>query len=101
MLRADAAAIGVRCRRQSVALLGRPGAGCGWVGREHGTEVDERGFVWIGGNADNDTAILKFTLDGKYLWRIGAIAASKGSNDAMMAWQTRRDRNQHDDKQPP
>ena len=36
---------------------GGPGEGYEWVGREHGIEVDERGFVWIGGNADNDNAI--------------------------------------------
>ncbi|MFZ8477573.1 hypothetical protein ACO1MN_15040, partial [Staphylococcus aureus] len=33
---------------------GGPGAGYDWVGREHGIEVDDNGFVWIGGNADND-----------------------------------------------
>jgi len=60
---------------------GGPGDGYEWVGREHGIEVDERGFVWIGGNADNDNAILKFTLDGKYVSQIGTIAPSKGSND--------------------
>ena len=40
---------------------GGPGEGYEWVGREHGIEVDEKGFVWVGGNADNDNAILKFT----------------------------------------
>jgi hypothetical protein len=60
---------------------GGPGEGYEWVGREHGIEVDERGFVWLGGNADNDNAILKFTLDGKYVAQIGKIASSKGSND--------------------
>jgi len=60
---------------------GGPGEGYQWVGREHGIEVDERGFVWIGGNADNDNAILKFTLDGKFVSQIGSIAPSKGSND--------------------
>ena len=60
---------------------GGPGEGYEWVGREHGIEVDERGFVWIGGNADNDNAILKFTLDGKFVAQIGKIAPSKGSND--------------------
>ena len=44
-------------------------------------EVDDRGFVWLGGNADNDNAILKFTLDGKFLGQIGKIAPTKGSND--------------------
>jgi DNA-binding beta-propeller fold protein YncE len=60
---------------------GGPGEGYEWVGREHGIEVDDRGFVWIGGNAENDNAILKFTLDGKYVTQIGKIAPSKGSND--------------------
>ena len=60
---------------------GGPGEGYEWVGREHGIEVDERGFVWIGGNADNDNAILKFTLDGQFVMQIGKIAPSKGSND--------------------
>jgi hypothetical protein len=60
---------------------GGPGDGYEWVGREHGIEVDERGFVWIGGNADDDNALLKFTLDGKYVSQIGKIAPSKGSND--------------------
>ncbi|MDB5484854.1 MAG: hypothetical protein JWR73_878 [Tardiphaga sp.] len=57
------------------------GAGYEWVGREHGIEVDDQGFVWIGGNADNDNAILKFTGDGKFVMQIGTIAPSKGSND--------------------
>jgi len=60
---------------------GGPGPGYEWVGREHGIEVDDKGFVWIGGNADNDNAILKFTADGKFVAQIGKIAPSKGSND--------------------
>ena len=60
---------------------GGPGDGYQWGGREHGIAVDERGFVWIGGNADDDSAILKFTLDGKYLGQIGKIAPRTNSND--------------------
>ena len=60
---------------------GGPGEGTPWVGREHGIEVDERGFVFLGGNAENDNAILKFTLDGQFVSQIGSIAPSKGSND--------------------
>jgi hypothetical protein len=60
---------------------GGPGEGYEWVGREHGIEVDEKGFVWVGGNADNDNAVLKFTLDGKFVMQIGKIGPSKGSND--------------------
>ena len=43
--------------------------------------IDDNGFVWIGGNAENDNAVLKFTLDGKFVSQIGKIAPSKGSND--------------------
>jgi DNA-binding beta-propeller fold protein YncE len=60
---------------------GGPGEGYEWVGREHGIEVDDKGFVWLTGNADNDNAVLKFTLDGKFVMQIGKIAPSKGSND--------------------
>jgi hypothetical protein len=63
---------------------GGPGEGYEWVGREHGIEVDDRGFVWIGGNAENDNVILKFTLDGKYVSQIGKIAPTKGSNDTTV-----------------
>ncbi len=27
----------------------------------------KKGFVWVGGNADNDKAVLKFTGDGKFV----------------------------------
>jgi DNA-binding beta-propeller fold protein YncE len=60
---------------------GGPGEGYEWVGREHGIEVDDRGFVWIGGNADTDSELLKFTLDGKYVGQIGKIAPRTNSND--------------------
>ena len=40
---------------------GGPGEGYEWVGSEHGIEVDEKGYVWVAGNAANDNAILKFT----------------------------------------
>jgi len=60
---------------------GGPGEGYEWVGREHGIEVDDRGFVWIGGNADTDSELLKFTLDGKYVGQIGKIAPRTNSID--------------------
>src|ERR1700676_850257 len=60
---------------------GGPGEGYEWVGREHGIEVDDKGFVWLTGNADNDNVAMKFTGDGKFVMQIGKIAPTKGSND--------------------
>lgn len=60
---------------------GGPGDGYNWVGNEHGIEVDDKGFVWITGNAATDGEVLKFTTDGKYVGQIGSIGPSKGSND--------------------
>ncbi len=64
-----------------VQAWGGPGPGYEWVGREHGIYVDYKGFVWLGGNAANDGAILKFTREGKFVMQIGHIGPSKGSND--------------------
>src|SRR3981189_3427386 len=60
---------------------GGPGEGYEWVGREHGIEVDDKGFVWLTGNADNDNFVIKFTGDGKFVRQIGKVAPTKGSND--------------------
>ena len=43
---------------------GGPGEGYDWPESEHGIFVDYRGYVWIGGQGNEDQ-ILKFTKDGK------------------------------------
>jgi DNA-binding beta-propeller fold protein YncE len=63
---------------------GGPGQGYEWVGREHGIFADTKGFIWLGGNADNDSAVLKFTRDGTFVGQIGKIAPSGGSNDTTL-----------------
>src|SRR5450432_2686370 len=63
---------------------GGPGPGYEWVGREHGIEVDDRGFVWLTANAETDNVVLKFTSDGKFVSQIGKIAPTKGSNDSTI-----------------
>src|ERR1700709_994827 len=60
---------------------GGPGEGYEWVGGEHGIEVDDKGNVWLTGNADNDNVVMKFTGDGKFVMQIGKIAPTQGSNN--------------------
>jgi len=53
-----------------------------WPANEHGIFVDHKGNVWLGGNtANQDSQILKFTHDGKFLLQIGRAKTSKGSLD--------------------
>jgi len=72
-----------------------PGAGnppYEWPQREHGINIDSKGFVWITGNncPTNgianlkhvaDDQILKFTQDGKFVMQIGHSNQSKGNAD--------------------
>ncbi len=64
-----------------VRFWGGPVSSYEWPASEHGIHVDKNDFVWIGGNADKDNQILKFTLDGKFVMQIGKSGESKGSND--------------------
>jgi DNA-binding beta-propeller fold protein YncE len=50
---------------------GGPGAGYTWPGSNHGIFIDHKGFVWIGGNGNTDSHILKFTQDGKLVAEYG------------------------------
>jgi len=45
--------------------------GYDWPQNEHGIHIDDKGFVWISGNGDEDLQILKFTKDGKFVLQIG------------------------------
>jgi DNA-binding beta-propeller fold protein YncE len=73
---------------------GGPGDGFEWPEREHGIHVDHKGFAWIGGNncptsgvaslkPVADDALLKFTLDGKFVLQIGKSNQSKGDADTV------------------
>ena len=75
-----------------IRAWGGAGAGFDWPEREHGIHIDHRGFVWIGGNQCPtsglaglkpvaDDALLKFTLDGKFVLQIGKSNQSKGDAD--------------------
>lgn len=52
-----------------------------WVVNEHGIFIDRKGSVWIAGNAPEDSAIYKFSRDGKPLLTIGVPGPTGGSND--------------------
>jgi DNA-binding beta-propeller fold protein YncE len=60
---------------------GGPGPGYDWPDNEHGMFVDYKENVWVGGNSEKDTNILKFTRNGKFLLQIGHHGKSAGSND--------------------
>jgi DNA-binding beta-propeller fold protein YncE len=64
-----------------VRAWGGPGPGYEWPQSEHGVFVADDDTVWLAGNGDKDSQILKFTLDGKLLLQIGHSGQSKGSND--------------------
>lgn len=64
-----------------VRAWGGAGAGYEWPASEHGIYVDATDSVWLAGNGDNDSQILKFTLDGRFLLQIGRSGQSQGSND--------------------
>jgi hypothetical protein len=64
-----------------VRAWGGPGEGYEWPDSEHGIFVDDTDSVWLAGNAERDSQILKFTLDGRFLLQIGRSGQSKGSGD--------------------
>jgi DNA-binding beta-propeller fold protein YncE len=64
-----------------VRSWGGPGTGYEWPQSEHGVFVDGEDRVWLAGNGEKDSQILKFTIDGTFLLQIGRSGQSKGSND--------------------
>ena len=56
---------------------GGPGAGYEWPTAMHQIAIDYQGNVWLGGNGIDDSQILKFTRDGKFLLQIGKKGARK------------------------
>ncbi len=64
-----------------VQAWGGPGDGYEWPNGEHGLFVDHMDNVWIGGNADGDGQVLKFSRDGTFLLQIGSAGPLSGSHD--------------------
>src|SRR5579872_2775589 len=70
---------------------GGPAPGYEWPDSNHGIFIDYKGNVWIGGNGPNDSHILKFTKDGKFLLQVGHkgarrnAAATAGTGEGQVA----------------
>src|ERR1700682_643026 len=64
---------------------GGPTQGYDWPQSEHGIYVDYKGFVWIGGQG-NDDQILKFTKTGKFVMQIGQGGHKKTNQDTKNFW---------------
>jgi sugar lactone lactonase YvrE len=64
---------------------GGPAPGYDWPETEHGIHVDPQGFVWVGGNGDEDQ-ILKFTRDGEFVMQIGKRGMPKTNADTENLW---------------
>ena len=58
---------------------GGPGEGYDWPQSNHGITVDDKDNVWIGGNGRNDSHILLFTRDGKFVKQLGAAKQETNS----------------------
>lgn len=81
----DPGFLDTKCRQQD---------GCFWPAREHGIYVDQNDFVYLAGNGQarnfhgqfpwapnfgNDLHVLKFKMDGTFVYQIGT-AGAKGPN---------------------
>ena len=69
-----------------VGNWGGKGTGYEWPESNHGITVDSKGGVWIGGNGNTDTQILKFDKKGKFLFQLGKQGVHNGSNDTENFW---------------
>ena len=64
-----------------VGHWGGPGEGYDWPQSNHGITVDHMDNIWIGGNGEDDSHILKFARDGTFLMQLGRPGMRTGSND--------------------
>src|SRR4051812_5536231 len=68
-----------------VGHWGGPGAGYDWPTQPRGLAVDKDGNVWIGGSGGNDTRVLEFSRDGKFIPAIGKAATPAPAQAAAPA----------------
>jgi DNA-binding beta-propeller fold protein YncE len=68
-----------------IQAWGGPAQRYEWPASEHGIYVDHRGFVWIGGQGEEDQ-LLKFTRDGTFVMQIGRGGRKKTNTDTQNLW---------------
>ena len=61
---------------------GGPNPDYHWPDSEHGVFVDHNDYVWVGGNGPRDQ-MLKFTMSGELVMRIGRPGESQGNRDTQ------------------
>ncbi len=54
-----------------VNAWGGPADGYDWPSSNHGLSIDHMDNIWIGGNGQGDSHILKFSRDGEFIMQIG------------------------------
>ncbi len=64
-----------------VGSWGGPSDEYEWPESNHGITVDQMDNVWIGGNGESDSHLLKFTRSGEFLMQLGRQGQNNGSND--------------------
>ena len=69
-----------------VKSWGGKGDGYDWPDSNHGITADSKGNVWIAGNGEKDTQVLKFDAAGKFILQIGKHGVHNGSNDTQNFW---------------
>ena len=66
--------------------MGRPGHRLRMARKQPRNYRRSKGNVWIGGNGNTDTQILKFDKKGKFIFQIGKQGTHNGSNDLLNFW---------------
>ncbi|MCI0436046.1 MAG: hypothetical protein L0271_20755 [Gemmatimonadetes bacterium] len=62
------------------ASWGGSGEGYVWPNSNHGISIDHKDNVWIGGNGQGDSHVLKFSRDGRFLMQIGTPGQAVNSH---------------------
>ena len=52
-----------------------------WPQSLHGISVDDKKTLWLAGNGKDDHVVLNYTMDGKFLGRIGQRGQTRGNAD--------------------